>query len=125
VQPTKLKKPLTLKKIVEPISKRKLAWETTEEEGKTMIGAQHVHGFFNNLNTKQQRRELEKTKKVDPAKLGFFKLMSENNKKLMPMPILASTSSLEDASMSKQTYVTSGLNAHERALAEMPIQEVV
>jgi hypothetical protein len=58
VQPTKLKKPLTLKKIVEPISKRKLAWETTEEEGKTMIGAQHVHGFFNNLNTKQQRREL-------------------------------------------------------------------
>jgi hypothetical protein len=49
--------------------------------------------------------------------------MSENNKKLMP--ILASTSSKEDASMSKQTYVASGLNAQERALAEMPTQEVL
>jgi hypothetical protein len=49
--------------------------------------------------------------------------MSKNNKKLMP--ILASTSYKEDASMSKQTYVASGLNAHERALAEMPTQEVV
>jgi hypothetical protein len=56
----------------EPISKRKLAWETTQEEGKTTIGAQHVHEFFNNLNTKQQRREVEKIKQVDPAKLGFF-----------------------------------------------------
>jgi hypothetical protein len=27
--------------------------------------------------------------------------------------------------MSKQTYVASGLNAHERALAEMPTQQVV
>jgi hypothetical protein len=88
-----------------------------------MIGAQHVHEFFNNLNIKQQRRELEKTKQVDPAKLGFFKLMSENNKKLMP--ILAPMSSKEDASMSKQTYVTFGLNAHERAQEEMPTQEVV
>jgi hypothetical protein len=52
VQPPKLKKPPTIKKMVEPISKTKLAWETTEEEGKTMIGAQHVHEFFNNLNTK-------------------------------------------------------------------------
>jgi hypothetical protein len=85
--------------MVEPISKRKLAQETTEEEGKTTIGAQHVHEFFNNLNTKQQRRDLEKTKQVDPAKLGFFKLMSENSNKLMP--ILASTSSKEDALMSK------------------------
>jgi hypothetical protein len=49
--------------------------------------------------------------------------MSENSKKLMP--ILASTSSKEDASMSKQTYAASGLNAQERALAEMPTQEVV
>jgi hypothetical protein len=88
-----------MKKMVEPISKRKLAWETTEEEGKTTIGAQHVYEFFNNLNTKHQRRELEKTKQVDPAKLGFFILMSENNKKLMP--ILAPTSSKEDASMNK------------------------
>jgi hypothetical protein len=96
--------------MVEPISKRKLAWETTEEEGKTTISAQHVHEFFNNLNTKHQLRELEKTKQLDPSKLGFFKLMSENNKKLM-MPILASTSSKEDASMRKQTYVPSGLNA--------------
>jgi hypothetical protein len=39
--------------MVEPISKRKLAWETTEE-GKTTIGAQHVLEFFNNLNAKQQ-----------------------------------------------------------------------
>jgi hypothetical protein len=38
--------------MVEPISKRKLAWETTEEEGKTMIGSQHVHEVFNNLKTK-------------------------------------------------------------------------
>jgi hypothetical protein len=45
-------KPPTIKKMVEPINKRKLAWETTEEEGKTTIGAQHVHEFFNNLNTK-------------------------------------------------------------------------
>jgi hypothetical protein len=82
-----------------------------------------VHDFFNNLNTKQQQTELEKTKQVDLAKLGVFKLMSENSKKLMP--ILASTSSKEDASMSKQTYVAFGLNAHERALAEMPTQEVV
>jgi hypothetical protein len=93
-------KPPTIKKMVEPISKRKLAWETTEEEGKTMIGAQHVHEFFSNLNTKQQWRELEKTKQLDPSKLGFFKLMSENSNKLM-MPILASTSSKEDASMRK------------------------
>jgi hypothetical protein len=92
VQPPK---PPTIKKMVEPISKRKLAWETTEE-GKTTIGAQHVHDFFSNLNTKQQQRELEKTKQLDPSKLGVFKLMSENNKKLM-MPILASTSSKEDA----------------------------
>jgi hypothetical protein len=49
--------------------------------------------------------------------------MSENNKK--PMPILASMSSKKDASMSKQTYVASNLNAHERALAEMPTQQVV
>jgi hypothetical protein len=91
--------------MVEPISKRKLAWETTEEEGKITIGAQHVHEFFNNLNTKQQRR----TKQVDLSKLGFFKLMSENSKKLMP--ILALTSSKEDVSMRKQTYVPSGLNA--------------
>jgi hypothetical protein len=82
-----------------------------------------VHEFFNNLNTKQQRKGLEKTKQVDPAKLGFFKLMSENSKKLMP--ILVPTSSKEDVSMSKQTYVASSLNAQERALAEMPTQEVV
>jgi hypothetical protein len=82
-----------------------------------------VHEFFNNLNTKQQQRELEKTKQVDPAKLGFFKLMSDNSKKLMP--ILALMLSKEDVSMSKQTYVASGLNAHEQALAEMPTQEVV
>jgi hypothetical protein len=117
-------KPPTIKKMVEAISKRKLAWETTEEEGKTTIGAQHVHEFFSNLNTKQQRRELEKTKQLDPSKLGFFKLMSENSKKLM-IPILASTSSKEDASMTKQTYVPSVLNAQERAIAEMPTQEVV
>jgi hypothetical protein len=110
--------------MVEPISKRKLAWETTEEEGKTTISAQHVHEFFSNLNTKQQWRELEKTKQLDPSKLTFFKLISDNSKKLM-MPILASTSSKEDASMRKQTYVPSGLNAQERAVAEMPIPEVV
>jgi hypothetical protein len=52
VQPPKLKKPPTIMKMVEPISKRKLAWETTEEEGKTTISALHVHDFFNNLNTK-------------------------------------------------------------------------
>jgi hypothetical protein len=68
VQPPK---PPTIKKMVEPISKRKLAWEMTEEEGKTMIGSQHVHEFFNNINTKQQWRELEKTKQVDPSKLRF------------------------------------------------------
>jgi hypothetical protein len=110
--------------MVEPIRKRKLAWETTEEEGKTTIGAQHVHDFFSNLNTKQQRRELEKTNQLDPSKLGFFKLVSENSKKLM-MPILASTSSKEDASMRKETYIPSDLNAQERAVAEMPTQEVV
>jgi hypothetical protein len=109
VQPPK---PPTINKMVKPISKRKLAWETTEEEGKTTIGAQHVHEFFGNLNTKQQRRELEKTKQLDPSKLGFFKLMSENSKKLM-MPILASMSSKEDVSMRKQTYVPSSLNAQE------------
>jgi hypothetical protein len=80
--------------------------------------------FFCNVNTKQQRRELEKTKQLDPSKLGFFKLMSENSKKLM-MPVLPSTSSKEDVSMRKQTYVPSGLNARERAVAEMPTQEVV
>jgi hypothetical protein len=37
-----------------------------------MIGAQHVHEFFNNPNTKQQQRELEKTKQVDPAKTWVF-----------------------------------------------------
>jgi hypothetical protein len=52
--------------MVKPISKGKLAWETTEEEGKPTIGIQHVHEFFSNLNTKQQRRELEKTKQLDP-----------------------------------------------------------
>jgi hypothetical protein len=97
--------------MVEPISKRRLACETTEE-GKTTIGAQHVHEFFNNLNTKQQWRELEKAKQLDPSKLGFFKLISENSKKLK-MAILASMSSKEDASMRKQTYVPSGLNAQE------------
>jgi hypothetical protein len=81
VQPPK---PPTIKKMVEPISKRKLAWETTEEEGKTTIGVQHVHEFFNNLNTKQQQRELEKTKQVDPSKLGFFKLMSETARNRCP-----------------------------------------
>jgi hypothetical protein len=98
--PVQPPKPPTIKKMVEPISKRKLASETTEEEGKTTIGAQHVHEFFSNLNTKQQQRKLEKTKQLDPSKLGFFKLMSENSKKLM-MSILASTSSKEDASMRK------------------------
>jgi hypothetical protein len=96
----------------------------TEEEGKAMIGAQYVHEFFSNLNTKQQWRELEKTKQLDPSKLGFLKLMSENNKKSM-MPILASMSTKEDASMRKQTYVPSGLNAQERPVAKMPTWEVV
>jgi hypothetical protein len=41
------------------------------------------------------------------------------------MPILVSTSSKEDALMRKQTYVPSGLNAQEWAVAEMPTQEVV
>jgi hypothetical protein len=49
--------------------------------------------------------------------------MSGNCKKLVP--ILASMSSKEDASMRKQTYVPSDLNAQERAVAEMPTQEVV
>jgi hypothetical protein len=57
--------------VVETVRKRKLAWETAEEDGKTTIGVQHVHEFFNNLNTKQQQRELEKTKNVDPTILGF------------------------------------------------------
>jgi hypothetical protein len=96
VQPPK---PPTIKKMVEPISKRKLTWETTKEEGKTTISAQHVHDFFNILNTKQQQMELEKIKQVDPSKLGVFKLMSENSKKVMP--ILASTSSKKDVSMRK------------------------
>jgi hypothetical protein len=122
--PVQPPKPPTIKKMVYPISKRKLAWETTKEQGKTTIGAQHVHEFFSNLNTKQQRRELEKTKQLDPSKRGFFKLMSENSKKLMK-PILASTSCKEDVSMRKQTYVPSDLNAQERAVAEMPTQEVV
>jgi hypothetical protein len=69
--PVQPPKPPTVKKMVEPINKRKLAWETTEE-GKTTIGAQHVHEFFSNLNTKQQQRELEKTKQLDPSKLGVF-----------------------------------------------------
>jgi hypothetical protein len=110
--PVQPPKPPTIEKMVEPISKRRLAWETTEEEGKTTIGAQHVHEFFNNLNTKQQWRELEKARQLDPSKLGFFKLMSENSKKLK-MAILASMSSKEDASMRKQTYVPSRLNAQE------------
>jgi hypothetical protein len=122
--PVQPPKPPMIKKMVEPINKRRLAWETTEEEGKTTIDAQHVHEFFSNLNIKQQRRELEKTKQLDLSKLGFFKLMSENSKKLM-MPILASTSSEEDASMRKQTYVPSSLNGQEQAVAEMPTQEVV
>jgi hypothetical protein len=50
--------------------------------------------------------------------------MSENNKKLM-MPILASTSSKEDALMRKLTYVPSGLNAQERTVAKMPTPEVM
>jgi hypothetical protein len=49
--------------------------------------------------------------------------MSENSKKLMPIPM--STLSKEDPSMRKQNYVPSGLNAQERAVAEMPTQEVV
>jgi hypothetical protein len=57
--------------MVEPISKRKLAWEMIEG-GETMIGAQHVHEFFNNLNTKQQRRELKKTKKSRSGKTWVF-----------------------------------------------------
>jgi hypothetical protein len=40
VQPPK---PPKIKKMVEPINKRKLASEMAEEEGKTTIGAQHVH----------------------------------------------------------------------------------
>jgi hypothetical protein len=50
--------------------------------------------------------------------------MSANSKKLM-MPILASTSCKEDVSMRKQIYGSSSLNAQERAVAEMPTQEVV
>jgi hypothetical protein len=41
------------------------------------------------------------------------------------MPILVSTSSKEDASMRKQTFVPFGLNAQEWAVVEMPTQEVV
>jgi hypothetical protein len=91
----------------------------TEEEGKTMISAQHVHEFFNNLNTKQQWRELKKTKNVHPDKFGFFKLMNENSKKMIPLMALTSSTGAKkqeqqtDASMSKQTYVASGLIAHE------------
>jgi hypothetical protein len=51
VQPPKQKKPTTIKEMVEPISKRKLAWKALEEEGKMTIGAQHVLEFLNNLNT--------------------------------------------------------------------------
>jgi hypothetical protein len=60
--------------------------------------------------------------------------MSENNKKMIPIMVL--TSYKEDTpakkleqktyeSMSKRTYVASGLNADERALAEMLTQEFV
>jgi nucleoid DNA-binding protein len=83
VQRPKLRKPPLIKKMVEPISTRKLLWETIEE-GKMMIGAQHVHELFNNLNTKQQRRELEKTKRVDLTKLGVFKLMSKTTRNKCP-----------------------------------------
>jgi hypothetical protein len=119
--PSLLKNPPTLKKMVEPISKRKLAWETTEEEGKTTIGVQHMH--FQQSEYKTATEGAREDQKVDRTKHGFLKVMSENSKKLMP--ILVSMSSKEDASMSKQTYVASGLNAHERALAEMPTQQVV
>jgi hypothetical protein len=46
--------------MVEPISKRKLAWEMTQEEGKTTIGTQHVHDFsticIQNINIGSSRR---------------------------------------------------------------------
>jgi hypothetical protein len=51
VHPPKQKKPPTIKKMIEPINKRKLAWERTEE-GKTTIDGQLVHEF-SNLSTKQ------------------------------------------------------------------------
>jgi hypothetical protein len=65
VQPPKLKKPPTIKKMVEPISKRKLAWEMTEEEGKMTIGAQHVHEFFQQSEYKtatEGAREAQKSR---------------------------------------------------------------
>jgi hypothetical protein len=64
VQPPK---PPTIKKIVEPISKRKLAWETTEKEGKTTICAQHVHEFFQQFEYKtatEGAREDQKSRSV-------------------------------------------------------------
>jgi hypothetical protein len=51
VHPPKQKKPPTIKKMIEPINKRKLAWERTEE-GNTTIDGQLVHEF-SNLSTKQ------------------------------------------------------------------------
>jgi hypothetical protein len=98
-----------IKKMVQPISKRKLAWETTEEEGKTAIDAQHVYEFFNNMNTRIETKGAREDQTSSSGQTWVFKLMSENNKKLMP--IVASTLSKEDVLMSKQTYVASGLNA--------------
>jgi hypothetical protein len=99
---------------------------------KTTISSQHVHEFLNNLNTKYQQRELEKTKNLDPEKHGFLKLMKEDTKRMMP--IMASTSSTGskkkkhkqiDASTSKQTYIASSLTADERALANLPTPQLV
>jgi hypothetical protein len=58
--------------MVEPISKRKLAWETTEEEGKTMIGAQHVHEFFQQSEYKTATKGAREDQRSRSVKTWVF-----------------------------------------------------
>jgi hypothetical protein len=57
--------------------------------------------------------------------------MNENSKKMIPIMTSTSSTGAKNqeqqtyASMSKQTYVTSGLTADERALANLPTQKLM
>jgi hypothetical protein len=125
----------------------------TEEETEAASN-QQVADFFTNVRQQRREKELEKKNAIDPAKLKVFKEMKEATKKKVPELKTnyerSLSKSLEkkrrggspssyiasDESKKKQptkqkeastssTYVASGLDAKERALAEMPTEDIV
>jgi hypothetical protein len=87
--------------------------------------------FFYRSEYKTLKEGAQEDQCIDPHKLGFFILMKEDTKRMMPIMVPTSSTGSKkkekqtDVSTSKQTYIGSGLKSYERALANIPTQELM